>query len=135
MNAPPRWQQAGGVDALVADIHAYAGYYCAMAFDKEPDKDLAAAFQDLRALKVDVAFPFLLELYDDYKQGRLLTKDFRPGRTAGRGLRVPPGGVCHSHQLAQQDLRHLRTCAPEGQLHRGHPEALSRPALLPTLSA
>ena len=67
---------AAGVDALVADIHAYAGYYCAMALDKEPDKDLAVAFRDLRALKVDVAFPFLLELYDDYKQGRLPTKDF-----------------------------------------------------------
>ena len=55
-----------GVDALVADIHAYAGYYCAMALDKEPDKELALAFRDLRELKVDVAFPFLLELYDDY---------------------------------------------------------------------
>ena len=67
---------APSVAALVADIHVYAEYYCAMAFDKEPDKDLAAAFQDLRALKVDVAFPFLLELYDDYKQGRLSTEDF-----------------------------------------------------------
>ena len=63
---------AAGVDALVADIHAYAGYYCAMALDKESDKDLAPAFKDLRALKVDVVFPFLLELYDDYAQGRLL---------------------------------------------------------------
>ena len=36
---------AAGVDALVADIHPYAGYYCAMALDKEPDKDLAAAFR------------------------------------------------------------------------------------------
>ena len=87
----------GGMDALVADIHVYAGYYCAMALGKEPDKDLAPAFQDLRALKVAVAFPFLLELYDDYKQNRLPTKDFVRGRTAGRGLRVPPGGVCHSH--------------------------------------
>ena len=67
---------AGGVDALVADVHAYAGYYCAMALDKEPNKNLASAFQDLRALKVDVAFPFLLELYDDYKQGRLPMEDF-----------------------------------------------------------
>ena len=70
---------AGGVDALVADVHAYAGYYCAMALDKEPNKNLASAFQDLRALKVDVAFPFLLELYDDYKQGRLPMEDFVRG--------------------------------------------------------
>ncbi len=67
---------AAGVDALVADIHAYADYYCAMALGKEPDKDLAPAFQDLRELKVEVAFPFLLELYDDYAQGRLRKEDF-----------------------------------------------------------
>jgi len=67
---------ADGVDALVADIHAYAGYYCAMALDKEPDKDLASAFRDLRELKVDVAFPFLLELYHDHAACRLDKGDF-----------------------------------------------------------
>ena len=67
---------AAGVDALVADIHTYAGYYCAMALDRESTKDLASAFRDLRELRVDVAFPFLLELYDDYAQGRLPKEDF-----------------------------------------------------------
>ncbi len=67
---------AAGVDALVADIHAFAGYYCAMALGKEADKRLAEAFRDLRELKVDVAYPFLLELYDDYANGRLESTDF-----------------------------------------------------------
>ena len=49
---------AAGVDTLVADIHRYADYYCAMALDKEQDNDLAPVFRDLRELKVDVAFPF-----------------------------------------------------------------------------
>ena len=62
-----------GVEALVADIRAFAGYYCAMALGNEPDADLKAAFQDLRELKVDVAYPFLLELYRDYAM-QLLTK-------------------------------------------------------------
>ena len=44
-------------------------YYCAMAFDKEPDSELASAFRDIRELKMEVAFPFLLELYDDYARG------------------------------------------------------------------
>ena len=65
-----------GVDALVADIHAFAGYYCAMALDKENEKKLAEAFRDLRELKVDVAYPFLLELYDDFANGRLESTDF-----------------------------------------------------------
>ena len=65
-----------GVDSLVADVHTHAGYYCAMALDREDDKDLATAFRDLRELKVDVAFPLLLELYDDYAQGRLPKDEF-----------------------------------------------------------
>jgi uncharacterized protein with ParB-like and HNH nuclease domain/predicted transport protein len=65
-----------GVDALVADIHTFAGYYCAMALGKETDKTLAAAFGDLRELKVDVAYPFLLELYQDYSDDVLTVDDF-----------------------------------------------------------
>ena len=65
-----------GMDALVADIRAYAGYYCAMALGKEKDRDLDDAFRDLRELRVDVAYPFLLELYDDYIQERLPISDF-----------------------------------------------------------
>ena len=67
---------ATGVDGLVADLHTYAGYYCAMALGKEPDKQLKAAFKDFRELGVDVAYPFLLELYDDYKKIRLSKSAF-----------------------------------------------------------
>src|SRR5690606_26549546 len=56
---------------LVADIRAYASYYCAMALTAETDNALKQAFHDLRELKVDVAYPFLLDAYHDYKQGRL----------------------------------------------------------------
>lgn len=65
-----------GVDALVADIQTFGDYYCAMALGKETDKELAVAFQDLRELKVDVAYPFLLELYHDYLNGTLAKMDF-----------------------------------------------------------
>lgn len=67
---------AAGVEALVADIRAFAGYYCAMALGAEEDGELALAFQDLRELKVDVSFPLLLELYHDYKTGVLPRNDF-----------------------------------------------------------
>ena len=67
---------AAGVDALVADIHNFAGFYCAMALGKETNKKLAEAFRDLRELKVDVAYPFLLELYDDFANERLESNDF-----------------------------------------------------------
>ncbi|WMY74895.1 DUF262 domain-containing protein [Buttiauxella selenatireducens] len=65
-----------GVDQLVADIQIYAGYYCAMALNRESDKQLALGFKDLRELKVDVAYPFLLELYHDYQHNHFSVTDF-----------------------------------------------------------
>ncbi len=65
-----------GVEALVKDIRNFARYYCAMALGAETDADLKIAFHDLRELKVDVAYPFLLELYHDYAGGILSASDF-----------------------------------------------------------
>jgi uncharacterized protein with ParB-like and HNH nuclease domain/predicted transport protein len=65
-----------GVENLVADIHTYANYFCAMALGKETDADLDHAFKDLRELRVEVAYPFLLELYHDYKQDILPKEQF-----------------------------------------------------------
>ncbi len=55
-----------GIEALVRDIRTLAGFYCAMALGAEQDGELKAVFHDIRELKVDVAYPFLLELYEDY---------------------------------------------------------------------
>ena len=67
-----------GVDLLVRDLHDHARYYCFMIPNvgslREPDRDLAEAFSDLHELKVDTAFPFLLELYGDYDH-ELLSRD------------------------------------------------------------
>jgi predicted transport protein len=73
---------AEGVDALVADMHTFAKYYCAMALGKEANEELASAFQDLRELKVDVAYPFLLELYHDFAQ------DVLPGAHFAKAVRL-----------------------------------------------
>jgi uncharacterized protein with ParB-like and HNH nuclease domain/predicted transport protein len=71
----PAVKQAG-IEALVAEIRSYARYFCAMALGREQDPSLGQAFQDLRELKVDVAYPFLLELYHDYANSRLSAADF-----------------------------------------------------------
>lgn len=71
----PKVAQAG-VAALVKEIRDFARYYCAMALGAETDPDLKRAFHDLRELKVDVAYPLLLELYRDYAAGLLPRADF-----------------------------------------------------------
>jgi len=60
-----------GIDAMVADVHTFASHYCAMVLGKETDPLLRTAFSDLRELKIDVAYPLLLQLYHDYEAGVL----------------------------------------------------------------
>ena len=65
-----------GVEGLVKDIKYYAVYFCAFALGKEQDTQLKLAFKDLRELKVDVAYPLLLELYSDYATQILSEEEF-----------------------------------------------------------
>ena len=64
------------VDTLLADLNEFANYYCAMAVGREPEPSLAAAFRDIRDLRVEVAYPLMLEMYDDYRKGQLSLNDF-----------------------------------------------------------
>lgn len=61
----------GNTQDLVADIYAYATYYCAIALGSETNIVLKEALHDLRELKVEVSYPFLLDAYNDYKNDRL----------------------------------------------------------------
>lgn len=69
-----------GVGSLVRDLNDHARYYCRMIPNvgslSEPDRSLAEAFGDLHELRVDTAFPLLLELYGDYDRGFLSRDDF-----------------------------------------------------------
>jgi len=65
-----------GIEALVEEIRAFARYFCALALGREQDAALGMAFHDLRELKVEVAYPFLLELYHDYATDMLSAADF-----------------------------------------------------------
>ena len=71
-----REQQAkDNISSLVKDIKSYATFYCAIALGKEDDPNLKTALDDLRELKAVVSYPFLLELYHDYKNDILDKRD------------------------------------------------------------
>ncbi len=70
-------QQHGttSIQTLVADIHKFAGYYCSIALGKESNRMLLRAFRELSLLKVGVAYPFLLQLYDDFAGNKLTDEE------------------------------------------------------------
>lgn len=63
------------IENLLTELRDYARHFCAMALGAESDPDLKRAFHDLRELKVEVAYPFLLEIYHDYAEGVLPKED------------------------------------------------------------
>lgn len=67
---------AQGIEAVVADVYRYAAHYVKMTRETEPDPELRDLFATLKTLRVDVAYPFLLRLYDDYAAARLARADF-----------------------------------------------------------
>src|SRR5205814_1192660 len=64
------------ISEIVADIYRYAGYFVNMAFLQEEDPEIRGTLRDINTLQVNVAYPFLLELYDDYINRRLSRQDF-----------------------------------------------------------
>ena len=75
-HAQSRGMAHASAEDILQDLHAFARYYCAMALDAEQHGELKQVFQDLRELKVEVAYPLLLELYHDHTQGTLSSDDF-----------------------------------------------------------
>lgn len=61
---------------VVKDIYKFSEYYVNMVLNKEPDKELNSAFKSISKLKVDVSYPFLLPVYNDYATGRITKDDF-----------------------------------------------------------
>lgn len=61
---------------LVAEIYRYSKHFVKIMFMQEPDKEINQVLADINSLKVDVAYPFLMEVYDDYSAGRINRDEF-----------------------------------------------------------
>jgi len=61
---------------LVADVYKYSKYFVNIALEKEEDSEIKAIFSNINTLKVDVSYPFLLEVYEDYIQERITKEEF-----------------------------------------------------------
>jgi uncharacterized protein with ParB-like and HNH nuclease domain/predicted transport protein len=72
----PETSEVEKVEALVRDVREASKNFCALALGHETEPSLKRAFKDLRELKVDVAYPLLLELYEVYQGGLLRAEEF-----------------------------------------------------------
>lgn len=64
------------VEEIIANVHKYSRYFVKLAFDQEEDPEIRQILQGINRLRVDVAYPLLLEIYDDYANELLSQEDF-----------------------------------------------------------
>ena len=64
------------ITEVVKDIVKFSGYYVNMILHKEPESILLQGFKNISKLKVDVSYPFLLPVYDDYSTGTISKDEF-----------------------------------------------------------
>jgi uncharacterized protein with ParB-like and HNH nuclease domain/predicted transport protein len=64
------------VEGILASLREYTAYYCDIAIGCKTDTELAEAFQDIRELRADVCYPFLMEVYHDYRHDRISQSEF-----------------------------------------------------------
>lgn len=63
------------IEEIIKDVYRYSKHFVNIAFEKETNKELQKIITNINYLKVDVAYPFLLELYDDYIHNLLSQED------------------------------------------------------------
>ena len=60
---------------VVEDIFEFSKYYVNIALEKEPDIEIKKEFIDINELKVDVSYPFILNVYQDYAKNKISKQD------------------------------------------------------------
>jgi len=64
----------GRVKEVVSDLFTYSKYYARFTLENEKDPVLKNIFTDINTLRMEVAYPFMLEIFHDYSNN-LLTRD------------------------------------------------------------
>mgnify|MGYP006418480891 CR=1 FL=1 len=62
------------INELVKNIYEYSKYFVCLALEQEKDSEIKSIFSNINTLKVDVSYPFILKVYDDYSQD-IITRD------------------------------------------------------------
>lgn len=69
-------QKEVAIEEILKDIYQYSKYFVHLAFQNEMDKEVNSVLKDINSLKVDVSYPFLLEVYDDYFKQKIAKEVF-----------------------------------------------------------
>lgn len=64
------------IQDLCTDLLKYSKYYTDMVFVRSSNKEICSLYSDIKDLKMEVVFPFLLKVHNDFKEGIISEDDF-----------------------------------------------------------
>jgi uncharacterized protein with ParB-like and HNH nuclease domain/predicted transport protein len=64
------------IEEILKQIFQYSKYYSAIQLGKEKDEDLKTIWKKMKIIDMDVSFPFLLRVYDDYTDDLIKKNEF-----------------------------------------------------------
>lgn len=64
------------IPEIVADVHKNSKHFVKLAFEQHEDNRVRNVLQDINAWRVDVAYPLILETYNDHAEGLLSLEEF-----------------------------------------------------------
>lgn len=65
------------ISDLCHDIYSFAKHYSDIYFVRSNDTILKSLYEDMKAIRMDVAYPFLLRIHDDYNKGLISIENLR----------------------------------------------------------
>ncbi|MBV7508623.1 DUF262 and DUF1524 domain-containing protein [Bacillus sp. sid0103] len=69
-------QKEVSIEEILKDIYKCSKYFVNLMFQTDKDKEINQILEDVNTLKVDVSYPFLLEVYDDYSNQKITKNEF-----------------------------------------------------------
>lgn len=67
----------GTIRELCQDLLTYAKYYTDMVFKRSSNPALKSLYEDINDLRMDVSYPFLLKVHNDYAEGIISEDDLK----------------------------------------------------------
>ncbi len=64
------------IQDLCTDLLKYSKYYTDMVFVRSSNMEICSLYSDIKDLKMEVVFPFLLKVHNDFKEGIISEDDF-----------------------------------------------------------
>ncbi|MDR0454698.1 MAG: DUF262 and DUF1524 domain-containing protein [Deferribacteraceae bacterium] len=66
------------INDLCQDIYKFAKYYADIYFCRSDDSEvLKSLYEDMKTIRMDVSYPFILKVYDDYNKGLITVEDLQ----------------------------------------------------------